>query len=77
MKCKLCERETDTDLCGYHAEAKRRLEATFRAWVDAYGSISWAEYLDRIIRNPETGQWAVDVAKLMLRSPQEGRSGQV
>lgn len=37
-------------------------------WKEAYGVMEWNEYLGRVIKNLETGQWAVEVAKLMLRS---------
>lgn len=66
MNCRLCERNTDSELCAYHARARREVEAAYKAWKEAYGGLTWNDYLNRVIRNPETGQWAIEVAKLML-----------
>jgi len=68
VKCRLCERETDLGLCQFHAEAEKQIESAYRAWKEAYGVLAWTEYLARVIKNPETGQWAIEVARLMLRS---------
>ncbi len=70
MRCRLCEREASAGLCQYHEDAKRAVERAYQLWKDAYGTLGWNEYLGMVIRNPETGQWAVEVARLM-RSPHE------
>ena len=62
MKCALCEREAAADLCRYHAQAKASIEAAFSHWKRAYGTLEWTDYLDRIKRNPRTGQWAKEAA---------------
>jgi len=74
MKCKLCGREADLDLCGYHSEAKTRLESSYKVWSEAYGSIGWTDYLNEILRNPDTGRWVVEVARLILMSSHDGDS---
>ena len=66
MKCLVCDREAVTDLCEYHREAKARVEAAISQWRDAYGDIEWKDCLGRIARNDQTGQWAAEVARLML-----------
>lgn len=65
MKCQLCSREAITDLCRYHQEAKAHVESTYRLWVRAYGSMEWKTYLNRVITNGQTGQWAKEVAELL------------
>jgi len=65
VKCELCERTAVGGLCEYHEEAKRRVEANFSRWKNAYGSLGWSEYLDKIKRNPETGQWAKEAASFL------------
>lgn len=65
MKCLLCSRETDDDLCRYHAGARKNLESAYAEWVKAYGSLEWKAYLDRVITNDQTGQWAKEVAQLL------------
>lgn len=66
MKCRLCERHSEGELCRYHREAKVRLESAYGYWNEAYGSLTWKEYLGRVSKNGETGQWAAEVAKMML-----------
>jgi len=76
MKCKLCEREARQDFCEYHAEAKRQLETAFHMWKEAYGGIAWNEYLRRMVRNKEAGQWVVEIANLSLQSLSKEASGE-
>ncbi len=66
MKCPLCRRESEpgSGLCRYHGEAKVALEEGYKAWKRAYGELQWTEYLDKIRRNEETGQWVKEVAEL-------------
>ena len=65
MKCVLCSREAAGELCRRHSRAKERVEAAYPLWVKAYGGMDWKAYLDRVITNAETGQWAKEVAGLL------------
>ena len=65
MKCPLCGRASDQNLCNYHSAAKERLEAAYPLWVRAYGSIEWNAYLDSVKRNPQTGRWAKEIAEFL------------
>jgi len=65
MKCPVCGRGTDADLCRYHTEAKEKVRAAYLLWVKAYGKIEWKDYLDNVKRNPQTGQWAKEIAELL------------
>jgi hypothetical protein len=65
MKCPICGREAAADLCRYHAEAKERVQSAYPLWVKAYGGIEWRDYLDNVKRNPQTGQWAKEIAELL------------
>jgi hypothetical protein len=47
--------------------AKRNLESGFKQWTEAYGSITMKEYLQRIGRNKESGQWVKEVAELLSK----------
>ncbi len=40
------------------------LEKGYKAWKRGYGELQWTEYLDKIRRNEETGQWVKEVAEL-------------
>jgi hypothetical protein len=75
MKCQLCERDADSDvLCRHHAKAKKNVETAYQLWKDAYGEIAFSEYLETIVGNPETGRWAIEVARMMLQQPHSAGS---
>lgn len=65
MKCKLCGRETASSLCRYHDEAKRKIEAGYRLWTEAYGEMKWTDYLDKVKHNEQTGEWAKEMAEML------------
>jgi hypothetical protein len=65
MKCPICGREAGRELCPYHSEAKERVQAAYPLWVRAYGRIEWKAYLDSVKRNPQTGQWAKEIAEFL------------
>jgi len=69
ISCRLCKRECaqSSPLCKYHLMAKKSIESKFNEWKEAYGGITWKEYLQRVARNPETGQWAKEVADLLSK----------
>jgi hypothetical protein len=71
--CLLCKRECapSSALCKYHLMAKRNIESAYKQWTDAYGAITWKEYLQKIWRNSETGQWAKEVAQLLAKENRE------
>lgn len=55
----------DAELCRYHLEAEEGVVSAYSYWKEAYGSLNWAEYLDRIKRDPRTGQWAKEVTGIL------------
>jgi hypothetical protein len=71
--CLLCRRECapSSPLCKYHLAAKRSVESAYKRWNEAYGGIAWKEYLRRIGQDPETGEWAKEVAELLSREAAE------
>jgi hypothetical protein len=46
--------------------ASESLAAHYRAWVDAYGGISWQEFLSRLLKMRETGSWVKEVIEAEL-----------
>jgi hypothetical protein len=68
--CAVCERrvEPNESYCHYHKVSNDNLLKTYQFWKKAYGSLSWEEYLARIVSIPETGMWVKDVAEFELRS---------
>jgi len=69
MPCRVCGRKSEGELCENHEDARRRVEAGFASWKEAYGDISREEYLDAVGRNPQTGEWAREIAKLLRGAP--------
>jgi hypothetical protein len=65
--CRLCKRECapSSALCQNHLTARRNVESGYKQWSEAYGGITWKEYLKRIRQNAETGQWAKEVAEIL------------
>ena len=63
MKCKLCRREAERKsvLCVFHARAREALREGYECWSDAYGELSWKEYVNRIKGRAETGEWVKDL----------------
>jgi hypothetical protein len=69
IACRLCSRECapSSTFCSYHLAAKKSVESAYRKWDEAYGGMTWKEYLRRIGQDAETGQWAKEVAELLSR----------
>jgi hypothetical protein len=67
--CRLCKRECakSSVLCRFHLIAKINLESGYKRWTEAYGSITMKEYLQRIGRDRESGQWVKEVAELLTK----------
>lgn len=72
-KCRLCKRECEpaSAFCNNHLVAKRNIESGYKQWLEAYGAITWKQYLQKIGRNSETGQWAKEVAGLLSKETAE------
>ena len=68
--CSLCWREAaeGSEYCPYHLEAYRRLQEAYEEWRRAL-EMGWEEYLREISENPETGEWAREVALSLLGDP--------
>jgi len=71
--CRLCKRDCapSSDLCNYHLTAKRNVESGYKQWSEAYGAITWKEYLKQVGQNKETGQLAKEVAELLSKESPE------
>ncbi len=66
--CIICDREKISEnYCKYHEKAYENVMAAFHDWQEGYGELSFIEYLQKIIENPATGDWAREVAEDLLR----------
>jgi len=63
--CSLCERpkQTESEFCSLHKAAQKGLEAAYSEWAKAYGSLTKAEYFDRLETLGETGVAVKDVIR--------------
>ncbi|HEU4605569.1 MAG TPA: hypothetical protein VFS46_04960 [Nitrososphaera sp.] len=62
-KCAACHRKAMPDgrYCLHHRQALDSVTGHYRVWVDAYGGISWEEFLIRLSKMQETGSWVKEV----------------
>lgn len=62
-KCVACHRKamSDSRYCSYHRQALESMTSHYRAWVDAYGGISWKDFLNKLSKMQETGSWVKEV----------------
>jgi len=69
--CRLCRRERagSSQLCEHHLAAMRNLESAYKRWDEGYGGMTWKGYLEAVSKRKETGQWAKEVADLLLKEP--------
>jgi hypothetical protein len=69
QKCAACHRKTllDSKYCLYHYQALESLTGHYRAWVDAYGGISWQDFLSKLSEMQETGSWVKEVIEVELK----------
>jgi hypothetical protein len=39
----------------------------YKAWVEAYGRISWDDFLNKLLKMQETGSWIKEVIEVELK----------
>jgi hypothetical protein len=68
-QCLACYRKAlpDDKYCVHHKQAAERLTDHYKAWVNAYGSISWDDYLNQLLKRKETGSWIKEVIEIELK----------
>jgi len=54
------------EFCKWHKLSYEKLKETFKRWQDAL-EISWKQFLEEVIKNPNTGEWAREVAAYILK----------
>ncbi|MGH9909071.1 MAG: hypothetical protein ACRD32_00350 [Nitrososphaerales archaeon] len=68
VNCQLCNRKAEAKgFCKYHKVAYETLKQNYDIWCNAYGKLSWEEYLERLLKSKETGSWIKDVINLELK----------
>lgn len=67
-RCVICPRPRmeGSQLCRYHQQAHDRLMKAFISWRAAL-EVDWRGFLEEVLKLPELGEWAKDVAENLLR----------
>jgi hypothetical protein len=67
--CRVCVRPAveGSAYCRQHLQAYNNLEKAYPQWRYALG-LSWTEYLEKVIKASEMGQWAKEVTSDILSS---------
>lgn len=67
-RCDLCFRlrVEGGRLCRYHQLAYDKLKEAFNTWKEALG-IDWRGFLEEVLKLPELGEWAREVAENLLK----------
>lgn len=70
-RCELCQLETvsGSSFCLTHARADKNLREGYDAWNIAYGTIPLATYFARLIKLPESGDRAKELARYYQNNP--------
>ncbi|HJU34261.1 MAG TPA: hypothetical protein VJ695_03975 [Nitrososphaera sp.] len=68
-RCIACYRKalSADKYCRYHKQAFDNMINHYKVWVNAYGSISWEEYLIKLSVMQETGSWIREVIAVELK----------
>ena len=68
ISCTICKREIPLgDYCKYHQEAYQNLKEKYDEWLEAFGELTFVEYLQKLIANPDTGLWVKEVAENLVQ----------
>ena len=74
--CPICQAKVSHDgdlFCSFHQMAFNNIQESYREWVNAYGSLSKKEYLQLLIKNTNSGEWVIEVAKYLLNEGGVGK----
>jgi len=72
LTCPVCQEEAGHEfrgesLCPSHKGALDKIREHYKLWVTAYGSLTKEEYLQLLIKNPNSGEWVAEVARYLLK----------
>jgi hypothetical protein len=68
-QCAACHRNAlaNNRYCIHHAQALQSMTDHYKAWVEAYGRISWDDFLNKLLKMQETGSWIKEVIEVELK----------
>lgn len=68
MKCEICGRPAESQFCELHLKAYENLVEKYEVWKKAL-KLTWTEYLNKILENPDAGLWVKEAATHLLSRP--------
>ncbi|MDD1776589.1 MAG: hypothetical protein LUQ65_00345 [Candidatus Helarchaeota archaeon] len=72
INCIICNKEIPSgDYCKYHQEAYQNLKENYNEWLEAFGELTFDEYLQKLLANPDTGLWVKEVAENLAKKEKE------
>ena len=71
--CSICDRpRLEKAYCPFHNVAHENLERGFKRWKYAYGSVTFTDYLLKILARKETGKWVREIALHEMKEIEPG-----
>lgn len=71
--CTICDRpRLEKSYCTFHRAAYENLKRGFKKWKYAYVSVTYEDYLLRVLAIKETGKWVIDVALHQMKKTEPG-----
>ena len=72
-RCAACYRKAsqDSKYCVYHDKAFQNMTDHYTAWMNAYGRISFEDFMIKLSSRRETGRWIKEVIAVELKSKNE------
>jgi hypothetical protein len=69
-RCIACYREAVAKgiYCIYHSQAYDSLQKQYDAWFHAYGGLSKADYMNKLLTLSQTGSWVKEVINEELKN---------
>jgi hypothetical protein len=71
MTCPICGKEPAeaSELCNHHESARIGILAAYQKWIVAFGGMDWIDFLHKIEKLEESGEWTREVAKYLALRP--------
>jgi hypothetical protein len=72
-KCLACYRKAseNSKYCLYHDKAYQNLTDHYTSWMNAYGRISFEDFMIKLSSIRETGRWIKEVISVELKGKKE------
>ncbi len=69
----MCNETVEQDAgeyCSAHNRALANIRDEYATWLEAYGKLTFKEYLEQVSKLSETGERAIELAKFLVQHPE-------